>query len=88
MTLAGKFSRDGWLLFATPISRMIANGLLSDLSVLYLVEAGLKEWEVGLLLSLKLAEQESRLPRSDSEIGRLETGETALASGSWVAEMS
>ncbi len=34
---------------------MFAYGLLSVVLVLYLVEVGLKEWEVGLLLSLTLA---------------------------------
>jgi MFS family permease len=34
---------------------MFAYGLLSVVLVLYLVEIGLKEWEVGLLLSLTLA---------------------------------
>lgn len=36
-------------------SRMFAYGLLSVVLVLYLVEVGLKEWEVGLFLSLTLA---------------------------------
>ena len=48
-------TRDGWLLFATRGSRMFAYGLLSVVLMLYLVEAGFKEWEVGLLLSLTLA---------------------------------
>src|SRR6266480_3971565 len=34
---------------------MFAYGLLSVVLVLYLVEVGLKEWEVGLLLTLTLA---------------------------------
>lgn len=55
MSIARKLTRDGWLLFATRISRMFAYGLLSVVLVLYLVEVGLKEWEVGLLLSLTLA---------------------------------
>ena len=55
MTLAGKLTRDGWLLFATRCSRMFAYGLLSVVLVLYLIEVGLIEWEVGLLLSLTLA---------------------------------
>ena len=54
MGVAGKLTRDGWLLFATRCSRMFAYGLLSVVLVLYLVELGLKEWEVGLLLSLTL----------------------------------
>ena len=55
MSLAGKLTRDGWLLFAARCSRMFAYGLLSVVLVLYLVEVGLTEWEVGLLLSLTLA---------------------------------
>ncbi len=54
-TVAGKLTRDGRLLFATRCSRMFAYGLLSVVLVLYLVEVGLKEWEVGLLLTLTLA---------------------------------
>jgi MFS family permease len=53
--LAGKLTRDGWLLFATRCSRMFAYGLLSVVLVLYLVEIGLKEWQIGLLLTLTLA---------------------------------
>lgn len=55
MKVTGKVTRDGWLLFATRCSRMFAYGLLSVVLVLYLVEVGLKEWEVGLLLTLTLA---------------------------------
>ncbi len=55
MSVADKLTRDGWLLFATRCSRMFAYGLLSVVLVLYLVEVGLKEWEVGLLLTLTLA---------------------------------
>lgn len=53
--VAGKLSRDGWLLFATRCSRMFAYGMLSVVLVLYLVEIGLRDWEVGLLLTLTLA---------------------------------
>jgi MFS family permease len=52
--LAALLSRDGWILFATRCSRMFAYGLLSVVLVLYLIEIGLKEWEVGLLLTLTL----------------------------------
>ena len=55
MRVAGKLTRDGWLLFATRCSRMFAYGLLSVVLVLYLVEVGLQGWEVGLLLTLTLA---------------------------------
>ena len=54
-SVSGRLTRDGWLLFATRCSRMFAYGLLSVVLVLYLVEVGLKEWEVGLLLTLTLA---------------------------------
>ena len=54
MSIADKLTRDGWLLFATRSSRMFAYGLLSVILVLYLVELGLKDWEVGLLLTLTL----------------------------------
>ena len=54
MSVVGKLTSDGWLLFTTRCSRMFAYGLLSVVLVLYLVEVGLKEWEVGLLLSLTL----------------------------------
>ncbi len=55
MSVTSKLTQDGWLLFATRCSRMFAYGLLSIVLVLYLVEVGLKEWEVGLLLTLTLA---------------------------------
>ena len=45
---------DGWLLFVTRCSRMFAYGLLSVVFVLYLVEVGLEQWEIGLLLTLTL----------------------------------
>ena len=48
-------NRDGWILFGTRGLRMFAYGLLSVVLVLYLIEVGLKEWEVGLLLTLTLA---------------------------------
>lgn len=48
-------SHDGVLLFATRSARMFAYGLLSVVLVIYLIEIGLKEWEVGLLLTLTLA---------------------------------
>src|SRR5688500_1444141 len=47
-------TRDGWLLFAVRCSRMFAYALLSVVLVLYLVEIGLSEWEIGLLLTLTL----------------------------------
>jgi MFS family permease len=47
-------SHDRGLLFATRSARMFAYGLLSVVLVIYLIEIGLKEWEVGLLLTLTL----------------------------------
>lgn len=46
---------DGWLLFITRCSRMLAYGFVSVILVLYLKETGLSDWEIGLLLSLTLA---------------------------------
>jgi MFS family permease len=48
-------NRDGRLLFASRVTRMLAYGLVSVVLVLYLVQVGLTEREVGLLLSLTLA---------------------------------
>ena len=45
---------DGRLLFATRIARLFAYGFLSVTLVLYLVEAGLNEPQIGLLLTLTL----------------------------------
>jgi MFS family permease len=45
---------DGRLLFATRIARLFAYGFLSVTLVLYLVEAGLSEPQIGLLLTLTL----------------------------------
>ena len=52
MSVAEKLTPDGWLLIATRCSRMFAYGLLSVVLMLFLVEVGLKEWEIGLLFSL------------------------------------
>jgi len=45
---------DGWLLFATRLVRLFAYGSLSVVLVLYLVERGLSEGRIGLLLTLTL----------------------------------
>lgn len=45
---------DGRLLFATRIARLFAYGFLSVTLVLYLVEAGLSQPQIGLLLTLTL----------------------------------
>lgn len=55
VSITGKLTRDGWLLFATRCARMFAYGLVSVVLVIYLADLGLKEWEIGLLLSLTLA---------------------------------
>ena len=47
-------SRDGRFLFVTRIVRLFAYGFLSVILVLYLAELGLKETEIGLLLTLTL----------------------------------
>jgi len=47
--------RDGTLLFTTRIIRLFAYGFLSVVLALYLVEVGLTEEQVGLLLTLTLA---------------------------------
>jgi len=46
--------RDGRLLFATRIVRLFAYGFLSVILVLYLVEAGLNNMQIGLLITLTL----------------------------------
>ena len=46
--------RDGRLLFASRFIRLFGYGALSIVLVLYLVAAGLSEWETGLLLSATL----------------------------------
>jgi MFS family permease len=46
---------DGRLLFATRIIRLFAYGFLSVVLVLYLVQVGLSETQIGLLLTLTLA---------------------------------
>jgi len=45
---------DGRCLFTTRIARLFAYGFLSVILVLYLAQAGLKETQIGLLLSLTL----------------------------------
>lgn len=52
--MPGNLSSDGYLLFATRIVRLFAYGFLSVVLVLYLVEAGLDEIQIGLLLTLTL----------------------------------
>lgn len=48
-------TRDGWLLFLTRLTRLVAYGSLSVILVFYLVSLGLSESQTGLLLSLTLA---------------------------------
>lgn len=48
-------NRNILLLFSTRIIRLFAYGFMSVILVLLLSETGLKEWEIGLILSLTLA---------------------------------
>lgn len=48
-------TRDGWLLFLTRLTRLVAYGSLSVILVFYLVSLGLSGSQIGLLLSLTLA---------------------------------
>jgi MFS family permease len=50
--LFGTLGKDGHRLFATRLVRLFAYGFLSVVLVLYLVEAGLSEARIGLLLTL------------------------------------
>src|SRR5271167_1081406 len=47
-------SSDGWLLFVTRSVRMFAYGFLSVVLVLYLKAVGLKEEQIGFLLTMTL----------------------------------
>ena len=49
-----KLTADGFILFGTRLIRMFAYGFLSVVLVLYLVQLGLSQGLVGLLLSLTL----------------------------------
>src|ERR1700674_565433 len=51
---SSKLTTDGYLLFGTRAVRMFAYGFLSVELVLYLVQLGLSEGLIGLLLSLTL----------------------------------
>jgi len=51
----GFLSSDGALVFSTRTARMFAYGFLSVVLMLYLAQAGLKEGQIGLLLTLTLA---------------------------------
>jgi MFS family permease len=65
--------RDSYLLFTTRIIRLFAYGFLSVVLALYLVEVGLTEEQVGLLLTLTLAGDASVslwLTTSADRIGR------------------
>src|SRR5512137_421580 len=46
--------RDGYLLFSTRIVRLFAYGFVSVILALYLAQVGLKETQIGLLLTLTL----------------------------------
>ena len=49
------FTKDVRILFATRITRLFAYGFLSVVLALYLIEAGLSAWQIGMLLALTLA---------------------------------
>ena len=49
------FTNDVRILFATRIMRLFAYGFLSVVLALYLIEAGLSAWQIGMLLALTLA---------------------------------
>jgi MFS family permease len=49
-----RLTGDGWLLFATRFIRLFAYGSLSVILVFYLVDAGLSEPRIGVLLTLTL----------------------------------
>src|SRR5262249_52715763 len=51
----GRLPRDGWLLFATRFTRLLASGALSVVLVFYLVGLGLSEAQTGALLTATLA---------------------------------
>jgi MFS family permease len=55
MTTSAAKPSDVPLLFITRSLRMFAYGTLSPILALFLVDAGLTEWEVGLLLAMTLA---------------------------------
>jgi MFS family permease len=50
-----RLTADGWLLFGTRFIRLFAYGSLSVILVFYLVDAGLSEPRIGMLLTLTLA---------------------------------
>ena len=49
------FTKDVRILFASRITRLFAYGFLSVVLALYLIEAGLSAWRIGMLLALTLA---------------------------------
>ena len=54
MSTASARSADVWLLFTSRVVRLFAYGSLSVILVLYLAEVGLREQEIGLLLTMTL----------------------------------
>src|SRR3981081_1811509 len=49
-----KLTTDGYILFGARVIRMFAYGFLSVVLALFLVQLGLSQWVIGLLLSLTL----------------------------------
>src|SRR5205807_5487652 len=54
MSTSSAVRPDVWLLFATRVVRLFAYGFLSVILVLYLAEVGLREEQIGLLLTMTL----------------------------------
>lgn len=52
--MMGRLTADGYFLFITRIARMFGYGFLSVVLVLYLIQVGLSETQIGLLLTLTL----------------------------------
>ena len=54
LTFTRALTADGWLLFSTRALRLFAYGFLSVILALYLTQIGLRETEIGLLLTFTL----------------------------------
>lgn len=54
LAFARALTADGWLLFSTRALRLFAYGFLSVILALYLTQIGLRETEIGLLLTFTL----------------------------------
>ena len=73
LTFTRALTADGWLLFSTRALRLFAYGFLSVILALYLTQIGLRETEIGLLLTFTLigdAEISLWITTSADRIGR------------------